>query len=95
MMVIKKQANSGTIAKAGLTRNKLMPMYMVESKGHFHYELLPLDKTINSDLYCQQVMRFNVSKGISGCTSALDIVIALVTAQPAPGRREGLNVQVL
>ncbi|GBP61829.1 Glucose dehydrogenase [Eumeta japonica] len=29
-------------------------------RGIIHYELLPSDKTINSDLYCQQLMRLKV-----------------------------------
>ncbi|GBP22605.1 hypothetical protein EVAR_84845_1 [Eumeta japonica] len=32
-------------------------MYMVELKGIIHHNHLPPSKTINSDLYCQQLMR--------------------------------------
>ncbi|GBP75436.1 Histone-lysine N-methyltransferase SETMAR [Eumeta japonica] len=46
-----------TIAKPGLTRDKLMPCVWWDWKGIIHYELLPPGKTIISDLYCQQLMR--------------------------------------
>ncbi|GBP82049.1 Mariner Mos1 transposase [Eumeta japonica] len=45
------------IAKSGLTRNKLISCVLCEWKGIVHYELLPPNRTINSDLYCQQLMR--------------------------------------
>ncbi|GBP84831.1 Mariner Mos1 transposase [Eumeta japonica] len=47
-----------TIAKPVLIRNKLMLCVWWDWKGIIHYELLPLDKTINLKLYCKQLMRF-------------------------------------
>ncbi|GBP09445.1 Histone-lysine N-methyltransferase SETMAR [Eumeta japonica] len=47
-----------TIARPGLTRNKLMLCVWRGWKGILHYELLPPDKTINSNLFCQRLMRF-------------------------------------
>ena len=44
-------------AQPGLTRNKVMLCVWWDWKGIFHYELLPLSKPIDSDLYCQQLMR--------------------------------------
>ncbi|GBP33735.1 Mariner Mos1 transposase [Eumeta japonica] len=46
-----------TIAKPRLTRNKLMLCIWWDWKGIIHCELLPQGKTINSDLFCQQLMR--------------------------------------
>ncbi|GBP91156.1 Mariner Mos1 transposase [Eumeta japonica] len=51
-----KQA-SKTIAKPGLIHNKLMLCVWWEWKGIIRYELLTPDKAINTDLYCQQLMR--------------------------------------
>lgn len=48
---------SQTVAKPGLTRNKVMLCVWWDWKGIVHYELLPPGKTIDSDLYCQQLMR--------------------------------------
>ncbi|GBP72836.1 Mariner Mos1 transposase [Eumeta japonica] len=45
------------IAKPALTRNKLMLCMWWVWKGIIHYELLPPSETINSDFYCQQLMR--------------------------------------
>ena len=39
--------------KPGLTRNKVMLCVWWEWKGIIHYELLPPDKIIDSNLYCQ------------------------------------------
>ncbi|GBP42099.1 Mariner Mos1 transposase [Eumeta japonica] len=52
-----KQTSSTDYSKTGLTRNKLMLCVWWDWKGIIHYELLPPGKTINSDLYCQQLMR--------------------------------------
>ncbi|GBP66137.1 Mariner Mos1 transposase [Eumeta japonica] len=48
---------SSSIAKPGLIRNKLMLCVWWDWKGIIHYELLPPDKTINSNLSCQQLVR--------------------------------------
>ncbi|GBP83102.1 Oxygen-dependent coproporphyrinogen-III oxidase, mitochondrial [Eumeta japonica] len=40
-----------------ITRNKLMLRVWWDWKGIIHYELLPPSKPVNSDLYCQQLMR--------------------------------------
>ncbi|GBP28426.1 Mariner Mos1 transposase [Eumeta japonica] len=52
-----EKASKRTIGKAGLTHNKLMVFVWWDWKAIIHYELLPSGKTINSGLYCQQVMR--------------------------------------
>ncbi|GBP17505.1 Mariner Mos1 transposase [Eumeta japonica] len=44
-----------TAARAG---NVLLVDAKWDRKGIIYYELLPLGKTINSDFYCQQLMRF-------------------------------------
>ncbi|KAJ0174850.1 hypothetical protein K1T71_009958 [Dendrolimus kikuchii] len=46
-----------TVAKPGLTRNKVMLCVWWDWKGIIHYELLPLGRTIDSELYCEQLMR--------------------------------------
>ncbi|GBP10555.1 Mariner Mos1 transposase [Eumeta japonica] len=46
-----------TIAKPGLTRNKLTLCVWWDRKGIIHYELLPPGKIFNSNLYCRQLMR--------------------------------------
>ncbi|KAJ0174901.1 hypothetical protein K1T71_010009 [Dendrolimus kikuchii] len=48
---------SQTVAKPGLTRNKVMLCVWWDWKGIIHYELLPPGKTIDSELYCEQLMR--------------------------------------
>ncbi|GBP34028.1 Mariner Mos1 transposase [Eumeta japonica] len=53
-----KQATE-TIAKPGLTHNKLVPCIWWDWKGVIRYKLLPPAKTINSNLYCQQLTRLN------------------------------------
>ncbi|GBP86613.1 Histone-lysine N-methyltransferase SETMAR [Eumeta japonica] len=47
-----------SIVKSGLIRNKLMLSVWWDWKGIIHYELLPPGKSINSNLYCQQLLRF-------------------------------------
>ncbi|GBP26161.1 Mariner Mos1 transposase [Eumeta japonica] len=44
------------LGKPGSTNNKLMHYVWWDWMGIVHYEFLP-PKTINSDLYCQQLMR--------------------------------------
>ncbi|TLM46186.1 hypothetical protein FEC26_18845, partial [Acinetobacter baumannii] len=48
---------SQTLAKPGLTRNKVMLCVWWDWKGIIHYELLPPGRTIDSELYCEQLMR--------------------------------------
>ncbi|GBP05920.1 Dynein heavy chain 7, axonemal [Eumeta japonica] len=62
-----KQA-SQTIAKSGLTSNKPMLCVWWVWKDIIHYELLSPGKTINSDVYCQQLMRLiqEVEKKMGG-----------------------------
>ncbi|GBP83788.1 Histone-lysine N-methyltransferase SETMAR [Eumeta japonica] len=48
-----------TIVIPGLTRNKLMLYVWWDWKGIIDYELLAPSKTMNSDLYCQQLTRLN------------------------------------
>lgn len=50
-----------TIAKPGLTSKKVMLCVWWDWKGIVHYELLSPGQTINSDLYCQQLMRLKQS----------------------------------
>ncbi|GBP71242.1 Mariner Mos1 transposase [Eumeta japonica] len=52
-----KKITIKTTAKPRLISNKLMLCVWWDWKGIIHYELLPPGKTINSDLYCQQLMR--------------------------------------
>ncbi|GBP69315.1 Mariner Mos1 transposase [Eumeta japonica] len=52
----KGQQAPQTTAKPGLTRNMLMLYVWRDWKSIIHYELLPAGKTINSDLYYQQLM---------------------------------------
>lgn len=48
---------SQTVAKPGLTSRKVLLCVWWDYKGIIHYELLPSGKTINSDVYCQQLTR--------------------------------------
>ncbi|CAH2226510.1 jg57 [Pararge aegeria aegeria] len=48
---------SQTVAKPGLTRNKMMLCVWWDWKGIIQYELLPPGRTIYSKLYCEQLMR--------------------------------------
>ncbi|KAL0852079.1 hypothetical protein ABMA28_000324 [Loxostege sticticalis] len=48
---------SQTVAKPGLTSNKVMLCLWWDWKGIIHYELLPPGRTIDSELYCEQLMR--------------------------------------
>ncbi|KAJ0182783.1 hypothetical protein K1T71_002152 [Dendrolimus kikuchii] len=48
---------SQTVAKPGLTRNKVMLCVWWDWKGIIYYELLPPGRTIDSELYCEQLMR--------------------------------------
>ncbi|GBP12785.1 Mariner Mos1 transposase [Eumeta japonica] len=51
------QASSTDYSKIRINCNKLMLCIWWDWKHIINYELLPPDKTINSDLYCQQLMR--------------------------------------
>ncbi|KAJ0183809.1 hypothetical protein K1T71_000232 [Dendrolimus kikuchii] len=57
---------SQTVAKPGLTRNKVMLCVWWDWKGIIHYELLPPGRTIDSELYCEQLMRLNKKLRESG-----------------------------
>ncbi|KAJ0172464.1 hypothetical protein K1T71_011603 [Dendrolimus kikuchii] len=48
---------SQTVAKPGLTRNKVMLCVWWDWEGIIHYELLPPGRTIDSELYCVQLKR--------------------------------------
>ncbi|GBP87889.1 Beta-1,3-galactosyltransferase 5 [Eumeta japonica] len=54
----KSEQTPQTIAKPGLTCNKLMLRVWWNWKDIIHHDVLPPGKTINLDLYCQQLMRF-------------------------------------
>ncbi|KAJ0177711.1 hypothetical protein K1T71_006584 [Dendrolimus kikuchii] len=49
---------SQTVAIPGLTRNKVMLCVWWDWKGIIHYELLPPGRTIDFELYCEQLIRF-------------------------------------
>ncbi|GBP00945.1 hypothetical protein EVAR_2254_1 [Eumeta japonica] len=51
------------LGKPRLTRNKLMLCVRWDWKGIIHYELLPPDKIVNPDLYCQQLMKLKQKSG--------------------------------
>ncbi|GBO99700.1 hypothetical protein EVAR_796_1 [Eumeta japonica] len=55
-----KAASSLDYSKTGLTRNKLMLSVWWNWKSH--YERSPPGKTIKSDIWCQQLMRFKQKK---------------------------------
>jgi len=48
---------SQAFANPGLTPNKMMLCVWWDWKGIVHHELLPVDQTINSQLYCGQLQR--------------------------------------
>jgi len=48
---------SQTFAKPGLTSKKVLLCVWWDWKGIVHYELLPSDQTIDSQLYCEQLER--------------------------------------
>ncbi|KAJ0171809.1 hypothetical protein K1T71_012572 [Dendrolimus kikuchii] len=48
---------SQTVAKPGLSRNKVMLCIWWDWKGIIHYELLPPGRTIDCELYRKQLMR--------------------------------------
>ncbi|CAH2237545.1 jg9798 [Pararge aegeria aegeria] len=48
---------SQTVAKPGLTYNKVMLCVWWDWKGIIHYELLPAGRITDSKLYCEQLMR--------------------------------------
>ncbi|KAJ0178580.1 hypothetical protein K1T71_005355 [Dendrolimus kikuchii] len=51
---------SQTVAKPELTRNKVMLCVWCDWKDIIHYELLPPGRTIDSELYCEQLMRLQL-----------------------------------
>ena len=53
----KPEKASPTVAKSVLTPRKMMLSVWWDWKGIVHHELLEPGKTINSTLYCQQLMR--------------------------------------
>ncbi|GBP11608.1 hypothetical protein EVAR_73108_1 [Eumeta japonica] len=59
-IMVKRQEVPQTIATPGLTLSKLMPCVWCNWKGINHYELLPPDKTFDSDFYRQQLMRLKL-----------------------------------
>ena len=84
---------SQTVAKPVLTPRKVMLSVWWYWKGIAHHELLEPGQTINSTLYCQQLMRltraikkngqnWSIRKALSFITTTLDhIYISLVTRQ--------------
>ncbi|GBP12940.1 hypothetical protein EVAR_79286_1 [Eumeta japonica] len=53
-----------SISKLGLSRNKLMLCVWCDWRSIIHYEILPLRKSINLNLYCQQLKRLRSDHGI-------------------------------
>ena len=49
----KEREKAQTIAKPGLTKKVILCVWW-DWKGIVHYELLSLNQTINSELYCEQ-----------------------------------------
>ncbi|KAL0880854.1 hypothetical protein ABMA27_002037 [Loxostege sticticalis] len=49
--------------KPGFTRNKVMLCVWWDWKGIIHYELLPPGRNIDSELYCEQLMRLKQEFG--------------------------------
>ncbi|GBP77055.1 Mariner Mos1 transposase [Eumeta japonica] len=69
------------LAKPGLTRYKLMLCVQWDLKFIIHYELLPPGKTIDSDLYCLQLMRFKeeVEKKCLESINRKSVVFTMIT----------------
>ena len=61
---------SQTVAKLVLTPRKVMLSVWWDWKGIAHHELLEPGQTINSTLYCQQLMR--LKKAIKKKTARID-----------------------
>ncbi|GFW46175.1 mariner Mos1 transposase [Trichonephila clavipes] len=49
-----------TEAKPGLTSRKVLLCIWWDWKDIIYYELIPLDQTLNSDIYCQQLNRLKL-----------------------------------
>ncbi|GBP11631.1 Mariner Mos1 transposase [Eumeta japonica] len=66
-----------TIAKHGSTRDKLMLCVCWDWKDIIHYKLMLSKKTIDSELYCHQLMRFEqqVEKEVPELINRKDVVI--------------------
>ena len=47
-----------TVSKAGLHQNNIILSIWWNYKGVVYFELLPNNRTINSDVYCQQLVKF-------------------------------------
>ena len=65
----KRERAPQTLTKPGLIWNKVKLRIWWDWKGILQYELLPKIKTIDSDVYCQQLMR--LKKGIEKNRSEL------------------------
>ena len=52
--------SSQTVAKPGLTAQKVLLSVWWDIRGSIHYEVLPYGQTINSELYCEQLERLKI-----------------------------------
>ncbi|GFY14955.1 mariner Mos1 transposase [Trichonephila clavipes] len=52
---LKRGEASQTMPKPGITTRKVLLCIWRDWKGIIYYELLPWGKTLNSDIYCQQL----------------------------------------
>lgn len=73
-----------TVAKPGLTIRKVMLCCWWDCKGIIHYELLQPGQTINSDLYCQQLMRLSeaIKKNRPELTKSRGVIFQQDNARP-------------
>ncbi|GBP14997.1 Mariner Mos1 transposase [Eumeta japonica] len=73
-----------TVAKPGSTHNKLMARVSWDWQGNIHYEFLPPGKTINLDLYYQQLMTLKqeVEKKRPESINRKDVVFDHYNARP-------------
>ncbi|GBP89734.1 Putative uncharacterized protein FLJ37770 [Eumeta japonica] len=53
---VKRQVNSKDHSKTQINSQEVDAMCMVGSEGHYSYQPLAPDKTINPDLYCQELI---------------------------------------
>ncbi|XP_040575887.1 histone-lysine N-methyltransferase SETMAR-like [Lepeophtheirus salmonis] len=58
---LKRGEPEQTLAKPGLTARKALLCVWWDWEGIIHFELLPYDLTLNSDLYCEQLDRLKES----------------------------------
>ncbi|GBP67268.1 Mariner Mos1 transposase [Eumeta japonica] len=65
VQVIQGKQAPQTITEPGLTHNKLMLCVWWDWKRIIHYELLAPGKTINSDLYCQDLIKLDCSRSLN------------------------------